>query len=235
MLHPIIGESTIMKDKALNNVTNLEPESFYHVFNRTNNKESLFKGDNDYLFFLDKAQRYLCPYFEVYAYCLVGNHFHFLLKTKSPNNILATLRKLSSFEITKAERLILEYTDLTSDMIHDMYRMQIIRLLTAYSKNYNRLYGQSGHVFYKPFKKILVKDSEYIKTLIHYIHKNPVKHNLTNNFKYFEWSSYYDYLNNEDKITEVESGLKLFGGLENFNNSHNANSNYDEIAELLFE
>lgn len=60
----------------------MEAGKFYHVYNRTNNKELLFKEHENYFFFLRKYKQYLSSYIDTYAYCLMPNHFHFLIKVK---------------------------------------------------------------------------------------------------------------------------------------------------------
>ena len=222
-------------ENPIRNLARLESESFYHVFNRTNNKETLFKNSDDHHFFLDRTKRYLSGYFEIYAYCLIGNHFHLLVKTKPTQVILSELRSKSKVELIKSEIKLTEVDDLDQEAIHDMYRIQLLRLFTAYSKNYNRLYGRSGNLFYRPFKRILVSDLEYVKSIILYIHKNPVKHLLTKDFKNFEWSSYYDYLNEESKIIDIEKRIEIFGSMDAFNHLHNSKNSYEDIAELLLE
>jgi len=222
-------------DKLAKNLARLKSNSFYHVFNRTNNKEILFKNSDDYLFFLDRTKRYLSDYFDVYAYCLLGNHFHFLLKTKPTQTILSRLKSKSKVNLIKSEIVLTEYTELDDETIHDMFRIQLLRLFTAYSKNYNKLYGRSGNLFYRPFKRILIEDKEYLKSLILYIHKNPVKHLITSNFKNFEWSSYYDYINEENELINTNEGLKLFNGLDQFNELHESENNYEVIAKLVLE
>ena len=57
-------------------------ESIYHLFNRGNNSQNIFFCDEHYEFFLDKAKTALLPQCHVLAYCLMPNHFHFLLLTK---------------------------------------------------------------------------------------------------------------------------------------------------------
>lgn len=60
----------------------LLPERYYHIFNRGNNKENLFKEERNYIFFLKKFKHYMPNLLEVHAYCLMPNHFHFLVKIK---------------------------------------------------------------------------------------------------------------------------------------------------------
>lgn len=57
-----------------------EIDYFYHVYNRANGNEVLFKNDDNYNFFLKKYKAFITPYFDTYCYCLMPNHFHFLVK-----------------------------------------------------------------------------------------------------------------------------------------------------------
>ncbi|MCF7912545.1 MAG: transposase [Candidatus Cloacimonetes bacterium] len=58
--------------------------NIFHFYNRTASGKLLYRCDDDYLYFLDKFrsnnEKYPC---EVYAYCLMPNHFHFCLKQNS--------------------------------------------------------------------------------------------------------------------------------------------------------
>jgi len=54
---------------------------FYHIFNRANSQaDKLFFQERNYCFFLDKWNEYLGSLVEVWAYCLVPSHFHFLVR-----------------------------------------------------------------------------------------------------------------------------------------------------------
>ncbi len=53
----------------------------YHLVLRGINRQTIFEEDEDAIKFLDTLQRYQkeCD-FEIYAYCLMGNHIHLLVK-----------------------------------------------------------------------------------------------------------------------------------------------------------
>lgn len=54
---------------------------FYHVFSRGNNREPVFFESSDYGRFLDNLDRFQPELgFRLYAYCLLPNHFHLLLR-----------------------------------------------------------------------------------------------------------------------------------------------------------
>jgi len=65
----------------------MESDKFYHIYNRTNNKELLFKDEENYRYFLSLFQKYISPIAHVYAYCLIPNHFHFVLQIKSDQEL----------------------------------------------------------------------------------------------------------------------------------------------------
>lgn len=67
---------------------------YYHIYNRGNAKQDIFLDDNDFLFFLLRLKQNLFPdkfgnsrnrslpvgSFSLISYCLMSNHFHFLLR-----------------------------------------------------------------------------------------------------------------------------------------------------------
>ena len=54
----------------------------YHVYNRTNNDEIAFKSEDNYPYFLEKMMKYLPECLDIWAYCLMPTHFHFLVQVK---------------------------------------------------------------------------------------------------------------------------------------------------------
>lgn len=70
-----------------------EEERFYHIYNRSINREDLFKSEANYVFFLKKWKELILPFFKIYAYCLMPNHFHFLAFVKPiSSEILETIK-----------------------------------------------------------------------------------------------------------------------------------------------
>lgn len=73
---------------------------YYHIFNRGNGGEKLFREDRNYPYFLGLCAKYVEPVTETYAYCLMPNHFHFLVRIKDWRSPApsAPLRGLASLE-----------------------------------------------------------------------------------------------------------------------------------------
>ena len=59
-----------------------EPNGIYHLYNRGNQKTKVFFEPRNYLFFLEKARKHIIPSADILAYCLMPNHFHFMIRVK---------------------------------------------------------------------------------------------------------------------------------------------------------
>ena len=57
-------------------------DTYYHLYNRGNNKDIIFFENDNYIFFLNQFKKHVAPFCEVYAYCLMPNHFHFFVRIK---------------------------------------------------------------------------------------------------------------------------------------------------------
>jgi putative transposase len=66
----------------------LETGKYYHFYNRSNNEETLFKNEENYIFFLERYRYYMEGFVSTLAYCLMPTHFHFLIKIVTSDYIL---------------------------------------------------------------------------------------------------------------------------------------------------
>ena len=86
------------------------------------------------------------------------------------------------------------------------------RLLTGYSRYYNRKYGRVGHLFQKRYKAILCQTDQYLAELVRYIHLNPVRAKMVSNPSGYGYSSHRAYLGlDEPGLVDIEPVLRLFG------------------------
>jgi putative transposase len=81
------------------------PGALYHVVNRGNQRQDVFKSQRDCETFLKKLEHF-AELFEVkvYCYCLMTNHFHLLLKTREANLGRFMQSFLTSFTVTVNRR-----------------------------------------------------------------------------------------------------------------------------------
>jgi hypothetical protein len=61
---------------------NAKMEKSRVIYNRGNNGENLFREQRNYPYFLKLYAKHIEPIAETYAYCLLRNHFHLLVKIK---------------------------------------------------------------------------------------------------------------------------------------------------------
>ena len=82
--------------------TQFEPGAFHHVFNRTVGKELLFISDENQRFFLRQYDHYLSQFVETHAFCLLGNHFHLLIRVREemagPSTEVSSFDKLTTLD-----------------------------------------------------------------------------------------------------------------------------------------
>ncbi len=60
----------------------------YHVYNRSINREPLFRSDENYRYFMEKFDFYLHNKIDVLAYCLMPTHFHFFIRAEDDSAII---------------------------------------------------------------------------------------------------------------------------------------------------
>jgi len=68
---------------APHRIMDLFHHKYFHLYNRSNNSEIVFKERENYLFFLKKYRKYLSEYVSTISFCLMPTHFHFLIYVSS--------------------------------------------------------------------------------------------------------------------------------------------------------
>ncbi len=68
------------------NITLLEPGRYYHIYNRAKNGDPLFPDDEAFRFFLRLYKTHIVPVAETYAYCLIYDHLHLLIRIRTEVN-----------------------------------------------------------------------------------------------------------------------------------------------------
>jgi putative transposase len=180
------------------------PDRYYHIYNRGNNREKLFYHAGDYFFFLAKYKVYVTPFAETYAFCLLPNHFHFLIKTR--NESLASRSVVPN---------------------------QLRKLFICFTKRINFMQNRTGGLFTKNYQRIEIQDETYLTQLVNYIHKNPVKHGIQNNYESFIYSSYRIILSESNTNLHREEVINWFGGKEEFIHYHKSDTIDPKTFTLL--
>ena len=61
----------------------LENGKYYHIYNRGINSDVLFKENDNCEYFLKLYDLHIDPIADTFAWCLMKNHFHFLVRIKN--------------------------------------------------------------------------------------------------------------------------------------------------------
>ena len=202
---------------AINYRIKIEPEKFYHIWNRGNNRENLFYNSANYEYFLRMYAEMLDPVVETYAFCLLPNHFHLLIRTRTfPRSI-----EVSPWGETSKK----------ANPVSQAFQ----RLFTAYSQAINVQQHRTGSLFQKPFKRLEVKSSKQLANLVHYIHTNPQRHRIIDDFRQYPWSSYERILLTKPSKLKKEEVLAWFNNKENYLNYHVQDIDLDNLKDLMIE
>lgn len=74
-----------------------EKDATYHIYNRSN--DLLFYNRENYIYFLKKVRKYILPYGEILAYCLMPNHFHILLTVNEQGAEFSTHKSTEQMQL----------------------------------------------------------------------------------------------------------------------------------------
>lgn len=76
-----------------------------------NQHQKIFFSKENYLFFIRKMRKYLLPVSDILAWCLMPNHFHFLIAANKNTCKQAEKQKLNISQFSENLRLLLsQYT-----------------------------------------------------------------------------------------------------------------------------
>ncbi|MEO8770545.1 MAG: hypothetical protein ABI402_10685 [Ferruginibacter sp.] len=190
-----------------------ENEGIYHVYNRTNNKELLFRSDANYLHFLKLYAKYISPFAGTYAWNLLPNHFHFLIKIKKEEEIARHINTLSKPTISEQFFLIDKNIDV-------LMEMEFKRFFTSYVMAVNIMFARTGNLFSRTFKRVKIdKDIQFTQALI-YIHANAQKYKLVKYFEEHKWTSYHSIVSEKHTILLRDEIIDWFGSKEEFIKTH---------------
>lgn len=187
--------------------TQLHPDKYYHIYNRGINGMPVFFEAKNYHYFLQQYAKYVFPFVETYAYCILENHYHLLVRVRS------------DIELTK---IIKTNPD---KPLHWHVSNGFSSLLQSNTRSINKMYKRSGALFEAPFKRIEVEEESYFTTLITYIHCNPQHHEIITNFRDYPYSSYTGHLNNKPTKLQRNEVLNWFGDRDAYIDFHQQENN----------
>lgn len=172
----------------MNTTTSFAPLECYHIYNRGNRKQDLFRGEDDRARFLLSLLLFQHPdppvqlnrivrryvqhsmldipemtrrLVELVAFVLMPNHFHCMVREVQPGGISKYMQ----------------------------------RFLNSYTKYFNTKYEQVGHVFQGPFQAVHIENDDQLLYCSAYVHRNPRELSGWRDREHeYPWSSFPDYI-----------------------------------------
>lgn len=102
--------------------TRFENDGIYHVYNRTVDRKPMFTSNENYAFFIRQFDKYLSDYVKIYAYNLLGNHFHFMIKVNNLTD-LTSFEKLSNLKTEKLSNQQKTTHDIVSHQFRKFFKV----------------------------------------------------------------------------------------------------------------
>ena len=184
-----------------------ETGDIYYIYNQGNNRQRIFFERENYLFFLRKMREHLLPHVNILAYCLMPNHFHWMVEIVSTHTHTHTQGVTQSHPVSNHPVSNANKPRILND--------SIAILLRSYTRAINKQQNRSGNLFREATKAECLTatnsitpsfyntefgtrinthypEDEYLQICFNYIHQNPVKAGLVNKPEDWEFSSFKD-------------------------------------------
>ena len=185
----------------------------YHVMSRTA-LDGFPLGDIEKDFMLRLIRRYSALYFvEILGFCLMGNHFHILVKTLPEYNFTNQEIKNRYVGFYGDERIF-------ADGLVPALRAKLSNLSefvreikVGFARYYNRRHNRRGYFWGDRFKSVIVEKGETLINCLAYIDLNPLRAGLVERPEEYRWNSlgYHIQTGNKDNFLSLDFGLQEFG------------------------
>ncbi len=195
-------------------IETLIPGNIYHIYNRGINGTNIFMEKRNYYYFLAKYCQYCSTILETYAYALLQNHFHLLVKINE---------NVPGKKTTGAKVIELNAS------------RQLSHFFNSYAQSFNKAYKRHGTLFEQPFRRKHVDNDTYYTSLIYYIHLNPQRHQFVDDFRDWEFTSWHTIIHNKSSFIAKDRVIHWFGTIENFKNVHLTKASYFDYNRFQIE
>jgi putative transposase len=184
----------------------------YHVMSRTA-LNGFPIGDVEKNFLLGLIKRFSSLYFtEILGFCLMGNHFHLLVKMLpddrySDEDIKKRLEHFYEHEREVGDGQIPFWREKLSSLSEFMREIKV-----GFARYYNRRYQRRGYFWGDRFKSLIVEKGETLVNCLAYIDLNPVRAGLVELPEQYRWNSlgYHLQTKNADGFLSTDFGMKEF-------------------------
>jgi len=130
------------------------PGGIYHVYNHANGHENLFVEERNYPFFLGRLDLHVLPICDLFAYCLMPNHFHLQLRINE-SRVLTNFFNNQEFKKLKEKNgtvhfLPKKYSDF--ELIKKVSK-RFSNAFSSYTQAFNKVNVRKGSLFMPNMKE----------------------------------------------------------------------------------
>lgn len=203
----------------MSRIVPLERGKYYHIYNRGVAGTNLFVEERNYRHFLRLCAHHILPVADLYAYCLLRNHFHLLVRIKNSQDEPDSWSKAAPDTSQKQTPPSQAFSN----------------WFNAYAKAINKGYSRTGGLFERHFERIPVDSKAHLRVLIRYIHRNPQKHGFVLDFREWTYSSYHTMLSRRTTQVKRDEVLEWFGGPDALAQFHDSEGSEALIYHLIID
>ncbi len=188
---------------------NFEIGHLYHIYNQGNNRQKIFFEDRNYAFFLEKVKKHILPHCDIFAYCLMPNHFHLMVrvntvvfKMDTEKNQERTLSNSIAIMLRSYTRAINIQEKTTGSLFRA--KTKAVCLTDPLKIPRDRMRTSKGLLINREFPEF-----QHPQLCFDYIHQNPVKSGLVQHAQDWIYSSAKIYiLNSKDELVNRQLAMK---------------------------
>ena len=168
----------------------------YHIYNQGNNRQKIFFRQENYFYFLQKIRKYILPYADILAWCLMPNHFHlmvFVNKTvlnivlkDTGENISRSFNDSIGIMLRSYTNAINKQQKRTGKLFREKTKAECINCPKGLTPSFITVNGTT-------YFTVEITERQYPQVCFNYIHQNPVKAGLVKYAEKWEFSSAKDY------------------------------------------
>ena len=193
-----------------------DQKTVYHVISRTALDGYPF-GDVEKDELVKIVLKFSKLYFtEVLGFCIMGNHFHLLVRMVPESNFTDEEIKNRYVRFYGDER------EFSQQMVSN-FRIKwaslsefVKEIKQTFSRYYNKRHNRRGTLWGERFKSLIVEDGETLINCLAYIDLNPIRAAIVERPEDYRWNSigYHIQTGNKNRFLSLDFGLKEFGVMD---------------------
>ncbi len=188
----------------------------YHVMSRTA-LDGFPLGDIEKDFMLDLIRKYSELYLvEILGFCLMGNHFHLLVKMFPEHKFTDEDIKTRYVGFCGDDRAFAHGQGPSLRQKLSNLSEFVREIKVGFARYYNRRHSRRGYFWGDRFKSVIVEKGETLINCLAYIDLNPLRAGLVDRPEEYRWNSlgYHIQTGNKDNFLSLDFGLQEFGILD---------------------